>query len=142
METTELTNKFVAVLNEKVPIGALMNALAHMAAGLVGSHMNTSEMRFDNYADADGGIHPSISDHPFIILGAENSNQIRTLREVAIEAKIHFTDFTSTMTVGAYREQKERTRSTSEANLEYYGMCMFGPAQVLSVLTKKFSLWR
>lgn len=142
METTELTNKFVAVLNEKVPIGVLMNALAHMAAGLAGSYLNTSEMRFDNYTDRDGGTHPSISDHPFIILGAENSNQIRKLREAAIEAKIHFTDFTNTMTAGTFREQKERTRSTAEANLEYYGICMFGPAQALSIVTKKFSLWR
>lgn len=33
MQTEDLTHKFVAVLNRKVPVGNLMNALAHMAAG-------------------------------------------------------------------------------------------------------------
>ena len=29
----ELQNKFIAVLSKKVPVGLLMNALGHMAAG-------------------------------------------------------------------------------------------------------------
>ncbi|KKQ59397.1 MAG: hypothetical protein US80_C0012G0017, partial [Candidatus Daviesbacteria bacterium GW2011_GWA2_38_17] len=33
----ELTHKFVAVLNKKIPIPNLMNSLGHMAAGLGGS---------------------------------------------------------------------------------------------------------
>src|SRR3990167_4970012 len=102
----ELQNKFVAVLNKKIPVGQLMNALAHMAAGLVGSYPEITAMRFDSYFDANGGEHKSISDHPFIILLADNSNQLRTLRNELTNSKIHFVDFTSTMTVGTYHEQK------------------------------------
>lgn len=142
MQSEDLQNKFVAVLNEKISVGVLMNALAHMAAGLAGGYPNISEMRFDNYIDRDGGNHKSISDHPFIILKAENSNQIRTLRQGLIENNIHFVDFTNTMTVGTYQEQKDRTKQTPEAELEYYGICMFGDRMLLSQLTKKFSLWR
>lgn len=138
----DLTNKFVAVLNEKIPVGILMNALAHMAAGLAASSEDLSAMRFDSYFDKDGGEHKSISDHPFIILKAENSNQIRSLRKDLMTLKTHFVDFTSTMTVGTYVEQKERTKNTAEADLEYYGICMFGDKETLSELTKKFSLWR
>lgn len=138
----ELTHKFVAVLNKKIPVGNLMNALGHMAAGLAGSYPNLPEMRFDTYVDKDGGKHKSISDNPFIILSADNSNQLRTLRNDLIASGVHFTDFTSTMTVGTYREQQERTKNTPEAELEYYGVCMFGPKEVLNSLTKKFSLWR
>lgn len=138
----DLTNKFVAVLNEKVPVGVLMNALAHMAAGLVGSYPKVVEMRFDSYFDKDGGDHKSISDHPFIILKADNSNQIRTLRKDLIARGVHFVDFTSTMTLGTYEEQKERTKNTSEVELEYYGICAFGDKEMLSELTRKFSLWR
>lgn len=138
----DLTNKFVAVLNEKVPVGILMNALAHMAAGVVGAYPKVAEMRFDSYIDKDGNDHKSISDHPFIILAAENSNQIRKLRADAMTAGVHLVDFTSTMTVGTYIEQKERTNQTAEADLEYYGICMFGDRQLLSELTRKFSLWR
>lgn len=142
METDVLENKFVAVLNKKVPIGSLMNALGHMSAGLVGSYPQIPDMRFDAYIDKDGNAHKSISDHPFIILSADNSNQIRTLRNELIKSGIHFVDFTSTMTVGTYAEQKVRTSQTPEIELEYYGICMFGAKDIISPLTKKFSLWK
>lgn len=136
------THKFVAVLNKKVPIGNLMNALGHMTAGMAASYPNVSEMRFDNYVDKDGNAHPNISDNPFIVLQADNSNQIRTLRTALREAGVHCTDFTSTMTVGTYAEQQERTAQTPEAELEYWGVAMFGEIDKLNALTKKFSLWR
>lgn len=138
----ELTHKFVAVLNKKIPTGNLMNGLGHMAAGLGGSAPNLPDMRFDTYFDKDGGEHKSISDNPFIILQADNSNQIRNLRNEAKTAGIHFVDFTSTMTVGTYKEQQERTKNTPEVELEYYGICLFGPKETLNGLTRKFSLWR
>ena len=138
----ELKNKFVAVLNKKIPAGSLMNALGHMAAGLSASYGNIPEMRFDSYIDKNGGEHKSISDHPFIILRADNSNQIRSLRQELMAAKVHFVDFTSTMTVGTYAEQKQRTSQTPETELEYYGVCMFGDRAVVSELTRKFSLWK
>src|SRR3990167_5416116 len=62
METEQLANKFVAVLNRKVPMGNLMNALAHMSAGLAGSYPDVPAMRFDTYTDKDGNDHKSISD--------------------------------------------------------------------------------
>lgn len=142
IQADELQNKFIAVLNKKIPAGVLMNSLAHMSAGLVGSYKNIPEMRFDSYFDKDGGDHKSISDHPFIILSADNSNQIRTLRNNLMSAGVHFVDFTSTMTVGTYAEQKERTKETKEADFEYFGICAFGDKITLGQLTKKFSLWK
>jgi hypothetical protein len=136
------THKFVAVLNKKIEVGKLMNALGHMTAGFVGKYVDQELMRFDSYSDADGNDHKSISDNPFIILSADNSNKIRTLRNELIHAGINFVDFTGTMTVGGHLEQKERTRITKEADLEYYGICFFGDKEKLNELTRKFSLWR
>ena len=99
-------------------------------------------MRFDNYEDADGNAHSNISDNPFIVLQADNSNKIRTLREALTEAGIHFVDFTSTMTVGTYAEQQEQTKATPEADIEYWGIVTFGEVEKLNAMTKKFSLWR
>lgn len=137
-----LTHKFVAVLNKKIPVNILMNALGHMAAGLSAGYSNIPDMRFDNYVDKDGGNHKSILDNPFIILAADNSNKIRTLRNALIEKGINFVDFTSTMTVGTYLEQQQRTKETLELNLEYYGICLFGEISQVNELTRKFSLWR
>ena len=142
MQAEELIHKFVAVLNKKIPVGSLMNALGHMAAGLAASYPTISAMRFDTYFDQNGGTHKSISDNPFIILQADNGNQIRNLRKELMANNIHFVDFTDTMTVGTYAEQKERTKNTPEEQLEYYGICMFGDKTILNQLTKKFSLWR
>ena len=136
-----LKNKFVAVLNKKIENGKLMNALAHMAAGFTGMYPDQTELRFDTYTDKDGGEHKSISDHAFIILSADNSNKIRQFRKALIERSIPFVDFASTMTVGTYVEQQERTSQTPEAELEYYGICTFGDSDDLYELTKKFSLW-
>lgn len=119
-----------------------MNALGHMAAGLSASYPNVVEMRFDNYFDKDGGHHKSISDNPFIILAADNSNKVRALRNACLEEGIHFVDFTSTMTVGTYAEQQQRTKETPEAELEYYGICLFGEINKVNDLTRKFSLWK
>jgi hypothetical protein len=99
-------------------------------------------MRFSDYFDADGGKHQSISDNPFIILQADNSNKLRTLRQLLIENNIHFTDFTSTMTVGTYADQQEHTKRTPEAELEYWAIVMFGEIDKVQQLIKKFSLWR
>lgn len=134
--------RFVAILNKKIEIGKLMNALGHMTAGLAGKSGNAEEMCFLEYQDKDGGIHPNISHFPFIILKADNSNKIRIVREESQKRGIIFTDFTSTMTVGTSQQQQDATKSTSEAELEYYGICLFGSTQQLREFTGKFSLFQ
>ena len=133
-------NKLVAVMNEKIEPGVIMNALAHMCIGF-GADIGKEPLRLTSYIDADGGIHPNISEMPFMILKA-NSNKIKGLRQAAAEAGIQFTDFTATMTIGSYEEQIERTKQTKESDLVYYGIILFGDWEKVSELTRKFSLWR
>ncbi|MBP9718054.1 DUF2000 domain-containing protein [Candidatus Gracilibacteria bacterium] len=133
------STKFVAVLNKKIETGKIMNALAHMTVGLVKSFPE-KDMGVINYEDKDGGAHLA-SKYPYIILRADNSNKIRTLRNTLIEKNIPFASFTSAMTVGGYEEQLERSKATPEVELEYYGICILGEKSELDELTKKFSLW-
>ncbi len=133
--------KLVAVLNEKKESGVMMNALAHMCFGLGASIENKEECHLTNYQDAGGNDHRNISEMPFIILKA-NGSKIRILRKLATEKNIHTVDFTHTMTNGAYEEQKERSKQTTEENLEYYGIVLFGDRNTVTELTQKFSLWR
>ncbi len=136
----QFSNKLVAVLNEKIETGIAMNALAHMIVGLGASVEKKEELRLTDYADADGNSHANISEIPFMVLKARNSNQLRQLRQGLIQNKIKFVDFTNTMTVGTYQEQIERSRQTKEEALEYYGIAIFGDWNIVSELTKKFSL--
>lgn len=137
----ETTKHFVVVLNKKIETGKLMNALGHMAAGLAGGSDDPSKMRFLEYGDASDKSHPNISHFPFIVLKAKNSNQIRTLKQQALEKDIEFTDFTDTMTIGTSAEQRQRTKETSEEELEYYGICLFGSTDELKQMTSKLSLF-
>ncbi|KKQ26947.1 MAG: hypothetical protein US42_C0018G0021 [Candidatus Magasanikbacteria bacterium GW2011_GWC2_37_14] len=138
----EKSKRFIAILNKKVDIGKLMNALGHMTAGMAGGNGKAEEMCFLQYQDKDGGKHPNISHFPFIILKADNSNKIRAVRNECITRGILFSDFTSTMTIGTSEEQQNNTRETSEAELEYYGIVMFGLTDDLKEFTGKFSLFQ
>ena len=138
MKTFE--NKLVAVLNEKIEPGKVMNALAHMSIGL-GAVIGKEKLRLVNYTDADQGHHENISEMPFMILKA-NSNKIRELRKLAIQNGLSFVDFTDTMTIGTSEEQLARTSEIREENLIYYGLVVFGQWDTVSELTRKFSLWK
>lgn len=133
-------NKLIAVMNEKIEPGVIMNALAHMCIGF-GSEIGKEPLRLINYVDGDGESHPHIAEMPFMILKA-NSNKIRILRQAAIQAGIKCVDFTDTMTIGTYVEQVERTKQTKEADLIYYGVVLLGNWDKVSELTRKFSLWK
>ena len=137
----ENSKRFIAVLNKKIELGALMNALGHMTAGLAGGSGKADEMCFLQYQDKDGGTHPNISHYPFIVLKADNSNKIRAVRNECLVRGIPFSDFTSTMTIGTSRDQQNATRSNSEVELEYLGIVMFGSSQELREFTGKFSLY-
>jgi len=138
----EKSKRFIAILNKKVETGKLLNAIGHMTAGLAGGSGKSDEMCLLQYEDKDGGSHPNISHFPFIVLKADNSNKIRTVRQEALARGIPFTDFTSTMTVGTSQEQLDNTKNTPEEELEYYGICLFGETKTLREFTSKFSLFQ
>jgi hypothetical protein len=135
----EFPNKLVAVLNEKIEPGVIMNALAHISLAF-GAEMGKETMHVIDYVDAEGGKHPS-SKMPFIILKG-NSNKIRELRESALALQMQCADFINTMTGGTYQEQLERSKQTKDIDLTYYGIVLFGEWDKVSELTRKFSLWK
>jgi len=143
MEAIERTYQFTCVVNKKKNPAILMNAIGHMTAGLIEQHkVDTSLMRFRNFIDNDKSIHPSTSENGFIILRSDNSNNLRTLRNNLIGQNIKFTDFTETMILGNYVTQQEEFDHTSEADLEYVGVCFFACIEKSKELTKKFSLFK
>ena len=138
----ENTKRFIAILNKKVDTGRLFNALGHMTAGLINEINDIDDLCFLTYTDMEGGEHASISHYPFIILKADNSNQIRKVRENLISLKIPFTDFVNTMILGTSEEQMRVTAQTPEDDLDYFGICMFGNTAELKSFTSKFSLFK
>lgn len=136
------TKKFVAVLNKKIELPKLLNALGHISVGLTSLAKNVSEMEYLEYNDADGTKHSAISKYPFIVLSSDNGNQIRTLRKAVIEQGILYNDFTDSMLGFSAENQLQQTLSKKEMDLEYFAIVLFGEAETLNALTKKFSLYK
>lgn len=138
------THKFAAVLNKKVEdSGKLMNVLAHLTASLVvnATPEQRDHMGIVDYIDKNGTSHKA-SKNSFVILKADNGNQIRTARNLAKEKGVLFVDFVQTMQEGTYLEQLEKTSQTPEAELDYYGILLFGEIEQVNEITRKFGLWR
>ena len=138
--TPPFPKKLVAVMNEKIEPGVIMNSLAHICIAF-GAQVGLEALHLTQYVDADGGVHVS-SAMPFIILKA-NSNKIRELRKQASsDPEMQYVDFIHTMTGGTYQEQVERSKQTKDADLTYYGIVLYGTWDRVAELTKKFSLWK
>ena len=136
------SNRFISVLSKKIETGRALNALGHMTAGLISLFEGKfDQFRFQTYLDGDKSLHLNISDNPFIVLKADNSNKIRTLRNELLTRDIVFTDFTGTMVEGTFLEQHTRTNQTKEIDLEYFGITFFVDNETAKELTKKFSLY-
>ncbi|HQS83760.1 MAG: hypothetical protein B7Y25_02370 [Alphaproteobacteria bacterium 16-39-46] len=133
-------NKLVALVNKDIEIGVAMNAVAHMTLGF-GSEIKKELLRLNDYEDKDGNLYPNISQMPFMILRGK-SNEIRKAVQASKEQHIKFGVFLNTMTGGTYQEQLDNTKQTSEEQLIYYGAVLFGPWEAVSLITKRFSLYR
>lgn len=134
--------KLVAVLNGKIGVGVIMNALAHMAVGLGASVENKTEFRFVDYTDGDGNSHANISELPFIILRTKNPEELKELRKELTSKNVCFVDFPGFInSIGTF-ESPEKSKQFKGESIEYYGIIMFGDWDVVLELTRKFSLWR
>ncbi|WP_045461027.1 DUF2000 domain-containing protein [Vibrio hyugaensis] len=137
----ENQKRFVAVISKKVEVGRAVNVLGHLSVSLA-NQLSDGDTVYTDYQDLDGNVHPNISHYPFIVLRADNSSKIRKLRQEVLDKGIPFSDFTHTMVEGGSEVQQQTTKNTSEAELEYLGICLFGETETLRELTKKFSLYR
>lgn len=133
-------NKLVAIINKDIEVGVAMNAIAHMTIGL-GAQLNNELLRLNDYQDKDGNIYPNISQMPFIILRGK-SGEIRKAVQNAREQEVKYGAFINTMTGGTHQEQLDNTLQTAEEQLVYYGAVLFGPWDMVSQITKKFSLYK
>lgn len=139
MQYNDNEYKFVAVLNKQFSTGRLLNILGHLTAGFC-SHSNAGQFNMQEYKDAEGNLHALISKFPFIVLKADNSNQIRRCRNEAAAANIPIMDFTESMLATSSETQVLQTAALNEADMNYIGIIMFGKAEEM-VFTKRFSLF-
>lgn len=140
MKYSDNQYKLVAILNKKVDIATLLNALAHITAGIVASQ-NTSFSFLKYTNNLSPNFEATISEFPIIILSSDNGSKLQTLYEAIKNAEDGFmvNAFTNTMIGSSAEVQLHRTQ---EEALEYWGVILFGEAEKLQPFTKKFSLFK
>ncbi|MFF4603455.1 DUF2000 domain-containing protein [Streptomyces sp. NPDC001339] len=145
-EQVDIEYKFVVALKAKLDQGVAANAASHLSLGLVAKAAAERpellpHMSFLNFPDADGGAHAPVSGLSLVVLEGRPA-WLRRLRHESSSAGLLCTDFTAQMTGGSYTDQLERMSRTAEAELDFYGVAVFGPCTEVDPLTKKFSLLR
>ncbi len=145
-EDVDTQYKFVVALKAKLEPGVATNAAGHLCLGLLAKAAAERpellpHMAFLDFPDADAGSHAPVSGLSLVVLEGRPA-WLRRLRGEAAAAGLLSTDFTAQMTGGSHLDQLERMRRTPEAELDYYGVALFGPRDVVDPLTKKFSLLR
>ena len=135
------SKRLVVILNKKLEPGQAMNAIAHAMLGFGSGAIDSSEVSLNHYIDADGNKHSNISEMPIVILKAK-PNKLRELRKLAIQHDVKFVDFTHSMSIGTYEEEFELTKSLTDEELEYWAIILFGPSDLITEWTEKFSLYR
>jgi hypothetical protein len=137
----EFENKIAVVLNKKIEVGRAMNALAHTMLGFGANVADKEKLRLIKYTDSEGNVHANISEMPNVILRGK-SGQIQNLRKQAIESKVQFVDFIDTMSMGTYEEELAITKERKDEDMDYWAIVLFGPFDVITDLTKKFSVYK
>lgn len=131
--------KLYIVVNRMMESALLLNATAHLAAGIM---RKADEALFHDYSNEESGLKAHLSHYPVVILQAKNSNQLKTALLKCQEADITFNYFSTTMLGASSEAQIQATKETSLEALEFIAIALYGDTVRMLPVTKKFSVFK
>lgn len=130
--------KLVIIVNKKLDVGVAMNAATHASLAF-GAKLGKDECFLQEYKDSSDNSW-SISGRPYIVLKAKSS-EIKKALKLSKEVDLECLAFVDSMTGGTYLEQLLKIAEKNEDEHEYYAAVLFGDVEIVSNLTKRFSLY-
>ena len=132
--------KTTVLVNRRHEPGLVLNAVTHLVAGLV-DVVGNDRYAFLDY-DFEPGVASRLSTFPMIVLAAPNSSQVLRTWAAAREHGLPCNLFTTAMLGGSAQEQRAATRATPVEEQDAVALAVFGEAERVDPLTRKFSLYR
>src|SRR5688572_12792074 len=127
--------KLVAVLNKKHPLPVLLNGLAHATLGLARAEAVDLQMR--SFVARDGVAVCRLTDYPFIILTARNSERLQQFHQELNAAGLIHNVFVSHHSHGEPSDQEAAIAASKLEELDYVAVVACAGHEQLSPLTKK-----
>lgn len=131
--------KLYIIVNRTQPLALLLNATAHLAAGIM---RKADEVLFHDYPHDESGLSAWLSHYPVVILEAKNSNQLKSALLKCRDAGIAHNFFTTTMLGRSSQEQIQATKTASLEALEFVAIALYGETDAMAPVTKKFSVFK
>ena len=132
------TKKCVMVLDEKLPVGLMVNTAGVLAITL---GRNAEDMVGPEVADGSGLRHAGITKVPVPILKADK----QTVRDIRLRAEdaegllaVDFTD--AAQAAKTYDEYENKVNIVSSGRLEYLGVALYGDKKEINKLTGSLPL--
>lgn len=131
--------KLIAITNRQYSVPHRQNAVLHATVGLV-KLVGIDAFELLDYDNDELGVWAQISLFPNVGLAAKNGSQLLNTYRHASEANIACNIFCESMLGTSADEQVRQTREATLETLKPMALVLFGEANALHPLTKKFSV--
>ena len=131
--------KLVAITNRQYAIPQRQNAVLHATVGLI-KLVGIDAFELLDYDNDELDVRAQISLFPNVGLAAKNGSQLLATYRQASEARIACNIFCESMLGASADEQVRQTREATLETLKPMAVVLFGDAEVLQALTKKYSV--
>lgn len=133
--------KFAIVLNRKADLAAQINGAGHLCLGLH-RWISEQDMLLRTFTDATGAAVSVLTDHPLIVLSARNGAHLKEAHALALANDVICSAFFECMRTGTPADQEVLVKQSTMDAQEYVALALFGPADKLNPITRRFSLTR
>ena len=137
----DFSKRMAIVVRGDLPGWQVTNTVAHIAAYL-GNKMREPFDTGENFETKDGAKHPRNSQYAIIVLKGEAKDLPGFMQEARASGLPYLGFIREMIETTDDAEIVQALSGKDDADIEYLGIGIFGPNEILKTMTKRFSLWK